>query len=165
MGHSGHPLETAPHLTYSTQEQLADYIPTLQQEAIDNGTIDDETITQIADLEEEWTAKIGDLGYEDGGGMETIDERVDREADFDDYAWALRGDGSARQPPGVLSGATALMPQASDLRFRRSPGVCACSDQLERSAPRPNSPLTLRPLRDSADRASDSTPEHRANPA
>lgn len=43
----------APHLTYSTQEQLADHIPTLQQEAIDNGTIDDETLTQIADLEEE----------------------------------------------------------------------------------------------------------------
>lgn len=71
------------------QEQLAEYIPTLQQEAIDNGTIDDATLTQIADLEEEWTTKIGELGYEDGGDMETINEWVDREADFDEYAWSV----------------------------------------------------------------------------
>lgn len=71
------------------QDQLAEFVPTLQQEAVDRGTISDDTLTQIADLEEEWTTKVTDLGFEDAGSMETTNEWVDREEDFDDYAWAV----------------------------------------------------------------------------
>lgn len=83
------------------QDQLAEYIPTLQQEAIDNGTIDEDTLTRIGELEDEWTAAIGELGYEDGGDMQTINEWVDREADLNDYAWAVyEGTGALDNRPG-----------------------------------------------------------------
>ncbi|WP_349826855.1 C4-dicarboxylate ABC transporter substrate-binding protein [Brevibacterium litoralis] len=71
------------------QQVMGDYVGVLQQEAIDRGTVPEDTPARIDELEQEWQQKIADLGYEDGGDMTTANEWVDRDLDYDPFAWAV----------------------------------------------------------------------------
>jgi len=71
------------------QEGLQEFLTTLQHDAVENGTIAADTVERIEELDEEWSAKIAAMGYEDGGEMENINEWYDPDTDYDEYSWAV----------------------------------------------------------------------------
>ena len=70
------------------QDQIGSYAEELTEEAVQNGNIDEDIVSIIAEYEEQWTAELEELGYTDGGTTADFDDWYDTETDYMDYAIA-----------------------------------------------------------------------------
>lgn len=70
------------------QDQIGSYAENLTEEAVQNGHIDEDIASIIAEYEEQWTAELEELGYTDGGTTADFDEWYDTDTDYMDYAIA-----------------------------------------------------------------------------
>ena len=77
------------------QQQIGSYAEELTAEAVANGHIDEDIVTIISDLEEQWTADLEGLGYTDEGSTEDFDEWYETDTDYMDYAIATYEDSEA----------------------------------------------------------------------
>jgi len=87
------------------QDELANFITVLQDEAIEAGTIDADTVSQIEELDEKWSSAISEMGYEDEGEMDDLNEWYDPETNYDEFSWAVYEEsGALEHRPGANNG-------------------------------------------------------------
>lgn len=70
------------------QQEIGSFSEELTQQAVENGHIDEDIVSIIAEQEEQWTADLEELGYTDEGDTADFDEWYDRDTDYMDYAKA-----------------------------------------------------------------------------
>lgn len=68
------------------QDELGNFLIELQDGSIEDGHLPEGIKEQVSDLTEKWTQRVADLGYEDEGTMEEMDEWYSADDDWSAYA-------------------------------------------------------------------------------
>lgn len=71
------------------QDELREIVDGQTETNIADGLVPEDIVESIAELEEKYRGIVTELGYEDGGDMETMDEWYDPSADWSDYSDAI----------------------------------------------------------------------------
>ncbi|WP_029088148.1 C4-dicarboxylate ABC transporter substrate-binding protein [Brevibacterium album] len=79
------------------QEEISTYSAELTEEAIGNGLVSETLTEDVQDKRAEWEERFAELGYEDQGTVEDLDEWFDPETDFLPYAQASYENGRAME--------------------------------------------------------------------
>ena len=83
------------------QKQLEEVLVGQVDEQIEEGYLPEDTVANIEELTEKWTQRVADLGFEDGGDMESMVDWYSADEDWSSYAWDLwENSGALDHRPG-----------------------------------------------------------------
>jgi len=83
------------------QEELARVVNRQVEEQIDAGNLPNDIVENLEGLSEKWSQRVADLGFEDGGGMETMNDWYSADEDWTSFAWDVwENSGALEHRPG-----------------------------------------------------------------
>lgn len=85
----------------ASQEELQQVLIDQVEEQIAEGNLPEDTVTNVEELTEKWSQRVSDLGFADGGDMESMDEWYSADEDWSSYAWDMwENSGALDHRPG-----------------------------------------------------------------